>query len=42
VGKVFDGIDESLAAWIAAQPMGFVATAPLAADDRVNVSPRGT
>jgi hypothetical protein len=42
VGKVFDGIDESLAAWIAAQPMGFVATAPLAADDRVNVSPRGS
>lgn len=41
VGKVFDGIDESLAAWIAAQPMWFVATAPLAADSRVNVSPRG-
>lgn len=41
VGKVFDGIDESLAAWIAAQPMWFVATAPLAADGRVNVSPRG-
>lgn len=41
MAKVFDGIDESLAAWIAAQPMWFVATAPLAADGRVNVSPRG-
>lgn len=41
MGKVFDGIDESLASWIRAQPMWFVATAPLAADGRVNVSPRG-
>lgn len=41
MGKVFDGIDASLASWIAAQPMWFVATAPLAADGRVNVSPRG-
>jgi hypothetical protein len=41
VGKVFDGIDESLAAWLAAQPVWFVATAPLAADGHVNVSPRG-
>ncbi|HVE62491.1 MAG TPA: pyridoxamine 5'-phosphate oxidase family protein [Mycobacteriales bacterium] len=41
MGQVFDGIDESLAAWIAEQPMYFVATAPLAADGRVNVSPRG-
>lgn len=41
MGKVFDGIDEQLAAWIAAQPMWFVATAPLAADGRVNLSPRG-
>jgi len=41
VGKVFDGIDDSLAAWINAQPMWFVATAPLAAEGRVNVSPRG-
>ncbi len=41
MGKVFDGIDEALASWIAAQPMWFVATAPLAADGRVNVSPRG-
>ena len=41
MGKVFDGIDEALRRWIAAQPMWFVATAPLAADGRVNVSPRG-
>lgn len=41
MGKLFDGIDETLRAWIANQPMFFVATAPLAADGRVNVSPRG-
>jgi len=41
VGKLFDGIDDMLAAWIAKQPVWFVATAPLAADGRVNVSPRG-
>jgi hypothetical protein len=41
MGQVFDGIDGELAAWIRAQPMWFVATAPLAADGLVNVSPRG-
>jgi hypothetical protein len=41
VGKIFDGIDESLATWITARPVWFVATAPLAADGRVNLSPRG-
>jgi hypothetical protein len=41
VGKVFDGIDDALTAWIGAQPVWFVATAPLAADGHVNVSPRG-
>ena len=41
MGKIFDGIDDTLRAWIAKQPMFFVATAPLAADGRVNVSPRG-
>lgn len=41
MAKVFDGIEETLASWIAAQPVWFVATAPLAADGRVNVSPRG-
>ncbi|MBV9096961.1 MAG: pyridoxamine 5'-phosphate oxidase family protein [Frankiaceae bacterium] len=41
MGRVFDGIDETLAEWIGKQPMWFVATAPLAAGGRVNVSPRG-
>lgn len=41
MGKVFDGIDTALAQWITAQPVWFVATAPLAATGRVNVSPRG-
>lgn len=41
MGKVFDGIDDAMREWIGAQPMWFVATAPLAADGHVNVSPRG-
>ena len=41
VGKIFDGIDDALATWIRAQPMWFVATAPMASDGHVNVSPRG-
>src|ERR1700760_670849 len=41
MGRTFDAIDERIAAWIAAQPMFFVGTAPLAADGRVNVSPKG-
>jgi hypothetical protein len=41
MGKVFDGISTELAAWIAAQRVFFVATAPLAADGRVNCSPKG-
>ncbi len=41
MGKVFDGIDERLRSWIAEQPLFFVATAPLAADGHVNVSPKG-
>ncbi|MDQ1696640.1 MAG: hypothetical protein QOJ03_1993, partial [Frankiaceae bacterium] len=41
MGKVFDGIDGALAAWLVGQPLWFVATAPLAADGRVNLSPRG-
>jgi Pyridoxamine 5'-phosphate oxidase len=40
VGKVYDGIDERLERWIAAQPMFFVGTAPLDADGHVNVSPK--
>lgn len=41
MGKVFDGIDDALARWITAQPVWFVATAPMAADGHPNVSPRG-
>lgn len=41
MGKVFDEIDDQLRSWIEAQPMWFVATAPLTADGHVNVSPRG-
>jgi pyridoxamine 5'-phosphate oxidase-like protein len=40
MAKVFDGIDERLAAWIAAQRLFFVATAP-SAGGHVNVSPKG-
>jgi hypothetical protein len=41
MGKVHDGIDDALAGWLAEQPVFFVATAPLAADGHVNLSPRG-
>jgi len=41
MGKIFDGIDEGLARWIAQQPLYFVASAPLDADGHVNVSPKG-
>jgi hypothetical protein len=41
MGKVHDGIDERLAAWIAEQPVFFVATAPLSAEGHLNLSPRG-
>jgi hypothetical protein len=41
MGKVFDGIDQHLADWIGAQPLFFVASAPLAPDGHVNVSPKG-
>ncbi|RYU12271.1 pyridoxamine 5'-phosphate oxidase family protein [Nocardioides iriomotensis] len=40
MGKVHDGIDGRLRAFIEAQHVFFVATAPLA-DGRVNVSPKG-
>ena len=40
MGKVYDGIDERLRRWIAAQPMFFVGTAPLGAGGHVNVSPK--
>jgi Pyridoxamine 5'-phosphate oxidase len=41
MAKVFEAIDEHLQAWIARQPMFFVATAPAGADGHVNVSPKG-
>jgi hypothetical protein len=42
MGNLFEEIDETLRRWIEAQPMWFIATAALAADGRVNVSPRGS
>ena len=37
----FTGIDEKLAAWIRAQHLFFVATAPSGSEGHVNVSPKG-
>jgi predicted pyridoxine 5'-phosphate oxidase superfamily flavin-nucleotide-binding protein len=41
VGKVLDSIDDALAAWIQAQPVFFVATAPSGPGGHVNLSPKG-
>lgn len=41
MAKLHPRIDAEMAAWIAAQPLFFVASAPLAADGHVNCSPRG-
>lgn len=41
MGKVFDGINDHIREWIGRQALFFVATAPLAADGHVNVSPKG-
>jgi Pyridoxamine 5'-phosphate oxidase len=41
VGKVFERIDERQREWIARQALFFVATAPLAEDGHVNLSPKG-
>jgi len=41
VGRVAESIDERLAEWLVAQPVFFVATAPLAREGRVNCSPKG-
>jgi hypothetical protein len=41
MSKVYEAIDEKLAAWIAEQPVFFVATAPLGGDGLLNLSPRG-
>jgi hypothetical protein len=41
MGQVFEGLDDELRGFIAAQQVFFVATAPLAADGHVNLSPKG-
>jgi pyridoxamine 5'-phosphate oxidase-like protein len=41
MARVYDGIDERLAAWIARQPLFFVGTAPAGDDGHINVSPKG-
>ena len=41
MGKVHEGISAELEAFLERQPMFFVATAPLASDGHVNVSPKG-
>jgi len=41
MARVHERIDERLRAWLLAQPVFFVATAPLAADGHVNLSPKG-
>lgn len=41
MGRVHQNIDESLSAFLRQQSMFFVATAPLAADGHVNLSPKG-
>ena len=41
MGKVYSEIGEALAAWIEEQHLFFVASALLAADGHVNVSPKG-
>lgn len=41
MAKIYEQIDEKLAAFIAQQKMFFVATAPLSREGHVNVSPKG-
>ncbi|MGI4896909.1 MAG: pyridoxamine 5'-phosphate oxidase family protein, partial [Janthinobacterium lividum] len=41
MAKTYPAIDDRLATWMTEQPVFFVATAPLAADGHVNVSPKG-
>lgn len=41
MGRTYDEIPDHLATWMEAQPVWFVASAPLAANGRVNVSPKG-
>jgi Pyridoxamine 5'-phosphate oxidase len=41
MAKLYDAIDDKLAAFIAKQKMFFVATAPLSSEGHVNLSPKG-
>ncbi len=41
MGRAYDAIDDDLRAWIEAQPLCFVGTAPSGDDGHVNVSPKG-
>jgi hypothetical protein len=41
MGRVYERIDERLAAWIARQSMFFVGTAPSGDEGHINVSPKG-
>ncbi|PKM09124.1 MAG: pyridoxamine 5'-phosphate oxidase [Gammaproteobacteria bacterium HGW-Gammaproteobacteria-4] len=41
MGEQRDAIDDDLAAWLLAQPVFFVASAPLSATGHVNCSPKG-
>ena len=41
MARTHEQIDEPMREWIARQPMVFVASAPLAGDGHVNVSPKG-
>ncbi len=41
MGKVYDGLDDRLTAFLRRQHLFFVATAPLEKDGLVNVSPKG-
>ncbi|MFF1905230.1 pyridoxamine 5'-phosphate oxidase family protein [Kitasatospora sp. NPDC058218] len=41
MGKTYESIDDRLRDFIESQPVYFVATAPLATDGHVNVSPKG-
>ncbi|MEI6362937.1 MAG: pyridoxamine 5'-phosphate oxidase family protein [Actinomycetes bacterium] len=41
MADVIDGIDDKLGQWLCEQPLFFVATAPLAGDQHINLSPKG-
>jgi hypothetical protein len=42
VGRLYEALDEHLAAWISAQPLFFVGTAPLSCDGHSTSRPRAT